>query len=244
MPLASPRWIRSFSVRVGNTFPHFWRFLCWTGIGAACDCIRFAGGYVQEYIGALTIVVLLGMVLVRVFVLRRRGIKTVKFGEIDKKDFLIPPFAFFYFYVVFAAAFHFPGVSRQEFFRSALVSWVGVLFCIAGLSVLFISLISFGKSFRIGIDPDEPDKLVTTGIFGLSRNPIYVAFGLVLLGEFLVFPELDSSRLSSCRRLAHSPSGAARRRVSASALRSLIFRVLPASAALRVNMNRNIEART
>ena len=112
----------------------------------------------------------------------------MKFGEIDKKDFLIPPFAFFYFYVVFAAAFHFPGVSRQEFFRSALVSWVGVLFCIAGLSVLFISLISFGKSFQIGIDPDEPDKLVITAIFGLSRNPIYVAFGLVLLGEFLAFP--------------------------------------------------------
>jgi len=51
-----------------------------------------------------------------------------------------------------------------------------------------ISLISFGKSFRIGIDPDQPDKLVTTGIFGFSRNPIYVAFGLVLTGEFLVFP--------------------------------------------------------
>ena len=89
---------------------------------------------------------------------------------------------------MFAAAFHFPNVSRQEFFRSEFVSWVGVLFCIAGLSVLFISLISFGKSFQIGIDPDEPDKLVTTGIFGLSRNPIYVAFGLVLLGEFLAFP--------------------------------------------------------
>ena len=142
----------------------------------------------QRYIAALTIVVLLGMVLARVFVMRRGGIKAMKFGEIDKKDFLIPPFAFFYFYVVFAAAFHLPNVSTQEFFRSKLVSWIGVLFCVAGLSVLLISLISFGKSFRIGIDPDQPDKLVTTGIFGFSRNPIYVAFGLVLTGEFLVFP--------------------------------------------------------
>ena len=26
-----------------------------------------------------------------------------------------------------------------------------------------------------------------TGIFALSRNPIYVAFGFVLLGQFLLF---------------------------------------------------------
>ena len=32
------------------------------------------------------------------------GIQAMKFGEIDKKDFLIPPFAFFYFYIVFGAA--------------------------------------------------------------------------------------------------------------------------------------------
>jgi hypothetical protein len=29
----------------------------------------------------------------------------MNFGRIDKKDFLIPPFAIFYFYIVFAAAF-------------------------------------------------------------------------------------------------------------------------------------------
>ena len=109
------------------------------------------------------------------------------FGAIDKKDFLIPPFAVFYFYVVFAAAFNLPTVSRQEFFQSAVVSWAGVLLCLAGLLLLFLSLVSFGKSFRVGIDQDHSDKLITTGVFAFSRNPIYVAFGLVLLGQFLVF---------------------------------------------------------
>jgi protein-S-isoprenylcysteine O-methyltransferase Ste14 len=119
--------------------------------------------------------------------MRRRGIKAVKFGRIDKKDFLIPPFAIFYFYIVFAAAFHFPSVSRQELFHSGIAAWGGVLLCLAGLSLLCLSLVSFGKSFRVGIDQDQPDQLVTTGIFAFSRNPIYVAFGFVLLGQFLVF---------------------------------------------------------
>ncbi|MGH9584851.1 MAG: methyltransferase family protein [Bryobacteraceae bacterium] len=141
----------------------------------------------QRYFGALTIVLLLGMVLLRVLLMKRMAIRAMYFGKIDKKDFLIPPFAVFYFYVVFALAFHFPAVSRREFFQSGIASWVGVLLCVAGLLLLFLSLVSFGKSFRVGIDPDHPDKLVTTGIFAFSRNPIYVAFGFVLLGEFLMF---------------------------------------------------------
>jgi protein-S-isoprenylcysteine O-methyltransferase Ste14 len=100
---------------------------------------------------------------------------------------LIPPFALFYFFIIFAAAFHFPTVSSQEFFRNGIVSWAGVLFCLAGLLLMLLSLISFGRSFRVGIDTDQPDRLVTTGIFAFTRNPIYVAFGLVLLGQFLVF---------------------------------------------------------
>ena len=52
---------------------------------------------------------------------------------------------------------------------------------------MLLSLVSFGKSFRVGIDVDHCDGLVTTGAFALSRNLIYVAFAFVLLGQFLVF---------------------------------------------------------
>ncbi|MEB3051229.1 isoprenylcysteine carboxylmethyltransferase family protein [Mycolicibacter sp. MYC123] len=51
-----------------------------------------------------------------------------------------------------------------------------------------LTLVAFGSSFRVGIDTDRPDKLVTSGVFSISRNPIYVGFGLLLLGQFLVFP--------------------------------------------------------
>jgi protein-S-isoprenylcysteine O-methyltransferase Ste14 len=141
-----------------------------------------------KYFAALTIVLMLGMVLTRVFLLRRKGIQAMKFGNIDKSDFLIPPFAFFYFYLVFANAFDLPPVSRQLFFQSEIMAWVGVFFCLAGLSMLLWSLVSFGQSFRVGIDTERPDKLITSGVFAFSRNPIYVAFAFILLGQFLIFP--------------------------------------------------------
>src|SRR5262245_31461409 len=128
----------------------------------------------QRYLAALTLVLFLGMVLIRVALMKRRGIRTIHFGNMDKKDFLIPPFVLFYFYVVFAAAFRWPSVSDQQFFHSEVASWAGVLLFLAGLSLLLGSLVSFGKSFRIGIDIDRPDRLVTKGVYSYSRNPIDV----------------------------------------------------------------------
>jgi protein-S-isoprenylcysteine O-methyltransferase Ste14 len=140
------------------------------------------------YIASTTIVLLVGMVLTRVMLLRRTGTRAMHFGSIDKTDFVIPPVALFYFYTIFAAAFDWPLVGGTKFFRSSAVAWIGIGLCCGGLLVMLASLISFGRSFRVGIDVDRPDKLVTGGMFAFSRNPIYVALFLVLVGQFLVFP--------------------------------------------------------
>jgi len=141
-------------------------------------------------LGALTIVLLVSMVLVRVRLLRQRGVSAMQFGKTDKSDFLIPPFAFLYFYVVFAGAFGWPTFAGEDLVQSPAVQWLGVVLCTGGLVMMFWSLVSFGTSFRVGIDAKHPDKLITTGIFAYTRNPIYVAFGFVLLGEFLIQPHI------------------------------------------------------
>ena len=141
-----------------------------------------------KYFAALTLVLMVGIVLTRVSLLRRQGIQAMKFGNIDKTDFLIPPFALFYFYVVLAAAFNWPTVGRQELFHSEIISWIGVLLCVAGLLLLLWSVGSFRQSFRVGIDVDHPDRLITDGVFAFSRNPIYVAFAIILIGEFFILP--------------------------------------------------------
>ena len=135
----------------------------------------------------MTIVLMLEIVLTRALLMKKKGIEAMNFGKLDKTDFLIPPFALFYFYVVFAATFNFPTINAQKSFHSEEVSWVGAFFCLTGLLLLLGSLISFGQSFHVGIDTDHPDKLITTGVFAFSRNPIYVAFAFILLGQFLIF---------------------------------------------------------
>ncbi|HTM86021.1 MAG TPA: isoprenylcysteine carboxylmethyltransferase family protein [Mycobacterium sp.] len=140
------------------------------------------------YLAALALVLCLSLVIARVVMLRRSGTNALHFGNLDKKDFLIPPVALLYFYVIFAAAFGWPLVAAGRFFSSDAVAWIGVALCFGGVLFVLLSLVSFGRSFRVGIDVDHPDRLVTSGVFAVSRNPIYVGFALVLLGQVLVFP--------------------------------------------------------
>lgn len=143
---------------------------------------------IERFFGALTIVLLITMVLARVVTLSGRGVHAFKFGTTDKTDFLIPPFAFLYIYLILSYALYWPRIVRPELFAPTWQPWCGVAACAVSLVVMSASLASFGNSFRVGIDTGQPGKLVTSGIFRLTRNPIYVACAFALLGEFLIRP--------------------------------------------------------
>lgn len=63
---------------------------------------------------------------------------------------------------------------------------LGMLLVTTGLGVYGIAVRDLGVSWRIGIDRSAPGPLVTGGIYGLSRHPIYLAFHLIFVGTFLV----------------------------------------------------------
>jgi protein-S-isoprenylcysteine O-methyltransferase Ste14 len=48
------------------------------------------------------------------------------------------------------------------------------------------SLWSFGASWRVGVDQNRPGKLVTSGVFALSRNPIFLSMDLFFVGAVLM----------------------------------------------------------
>ncbi|PIC72921.1 isoprenylcysteine carboxylmethyltransferase family protein [Sporosarcina sp. P17b] len=140
----------------------------------------------QGYIAVTTISLLIILVIIRSIQLKKFGINVFKFGHMDKKDFIIPPFALLLLYLITSNAFNLPRLGT-ELFTNGIVGWIGVALCSAGLLLFLYSLISFGKSFRVGIDEESPGTLITTGAFSISRNPIYTAFGMVLCGEFLIY---------------------------------------------------------
>lgn len=70
---------------------------------------------------------------------------------------------------------------------NALVSIGGILLMFALVWVL-IAQAHMRKSWRIGIDENVKTDLVQSGLFKISRNPIFLGIRVMLLGLFLILP--------------------------------------------------------
>jgi len=68
----------------------------------------------------------------------------------------------------------------------------GVLLMALGIGLMVISQIDMGKSWRIGVpsELEESQSLITGGVYRYSRNPIYVAIMMFLLGGAVTAPSL------------------------------------------------------
>src|SRR5215218_9253741 len=69
-----------------------------------------------------------------------------------------------------------------------LLQWIGVAFLILSLAWTIIAQAQMGEAWRIGIDTEHRTPLVKTGIFRISRNPIYIGVVITLSGLFLIIP--------------------------------------------------------
>ncbi len=88
-------------------------------------------------------------------------------------------------------AFHpafLPGVLDRPLFASVPAQVAGTVLAAAGLALFAAALASFGESWRIGIDKENPGSLVTGGVFGLTRNPVFLSMDLFFLGMSLIHP--------------------------------------------------------
>ena len=55
-----------------------------------------------------------------------------------------------------------------------------------------VAQVQMGDSWRIGIDTEHKTRLVRTGVFKLSRNPIFVGMIVTLFGLFLLIPNVGT----------------------------------------------------
>jgi protein-S-isoprenylcysteine O-methyltransferase Ste14 len=128
------------------------------------------------------------IIQIRAAMLRRRGIRALVFGQTDKSDFILVPLVLAIAYTALARTFDLPiwEVLIRPFWESDIPGWFGLALSVVAIVGFAVTLVSFGDSFRVGIDVNKPDKLVTGGMFAISRNPIYVCFLLFFAGLFLI----------------------------------------------------------
>ncbi len=66
--------------------------------------------------------------------------------------------------------------------------FIGLGLALVGFAVTAVSQLQMGDSWRIGVDPGERTSLITHGLYGWIRNPIYSGIFLFGIGFILMVP--------------------------------------------------------
>ena len=75
-----------------------------------------------------------------------------------------------------------------------LTNLISILFLVLGLFTLVSAVLSF-KAFKTTVNPMRPEKashLVTSGIFKISRNPMYLGMILIVLSSTVFYLNIYS----------------------------------------------------
>lgn len=72
--------------------------------------------------------------------------------------------------------------------NSSITAIIGIVLLVVALLWVLIAQIQMGDSWRIGIDEKSKSLLVQNGLFGVSRNPIFLGMLIMLIGLLLILP--------------------------------------------------------
>lgn len=80
------------------------------------------------------------------------------------------------------------GMAEISWLDQPWIRVAGAVLALLGTAGTFLTQLAMGESWRVGVDETEHTELVTTGPFGLVRNPIFTAMLTTGAGIALVVP--------------------------------------------------------
>jgi len=126
---------------------------------------------------------------------KRTGVNPYVLGKTDNAhDFAGMLFRLTVIAIVAVVILH--AVSSQTYAFLTPIRWLerqalqraGLFLLAASFIWTLLAQAQMGDSWRIGIDASTKTQLVTHGVFGISRNPIFLGMRVTLLGFFLILP--------------------------------------------------------
>lgn len=126
---------------------------------------------------------------------KKTGVNPVVFkGKDDAHDYIGRIFKFLFALIVVVVLVYsfWPSVYLYfipiDWLERSWMKWVGMALLLLSLVWTGLAQSQMGESWRIGIDQEQRTTLVQSGVFGVSRNPIFLGMMITLLGLFLVIP--------------------------------------------------------
>lgn len=139
------------------------------------------------------------ILIIRIATLHRIGIKTLTLSTKSGLKNLISMISFFGAISLYNIIFLMNSVISNGFFlflsfwNVQLYPWLMILFFLLAIAFqvfMYTAIFQMGVSWRVGIDDQQPNKLVTNGVFSISRNPIFFGLNGIIFSLFLIQPNI------------------------------------------------------
>ena len=153
-----------------------------------------------EIFPLLSFLILTSLISGRIIFLKRKGVKvSASSGKKDKTTvFLYPVFLLILFLWIWEIAKSLFQISvsilpesiTHHLIESVFLKIAAILVISISLLLLLLTLIHFKNSLRFGMDEKNLGKLVTTGIFSVSRNPFFLSLDLYFMGIAILLPSM------------------------------------------------------
>jgi protein-S-isoprenylcysteine O-methyltransferase Ste14 len=144
-----------------------------------------------DYLGFAMLMLFFVLMIGRGVIMKRNGIRLLVVGQKDRWE--LPSFLLGYvliIYIIASNCFPLPmfDFASRFFWNLEWLRLAGVVIgALANIGFL-ACVVSFGNSFRVGIDETQAGELVSTGMYAHSRNPMYVSLDALFFGIFLIYP--------------------------------------------------------
>ncbi|MCE4564058.1 isoprenylcysteine carboxylmethyltransferase family protein [Maribellus sp. CM-23] len=151
-----------------------------------------------NYFPLIGFLLMMAFVAARVYILTQKQIRVMAAANPKKPlqilRYLIFTFLFLlWFLELCQPVFSFsilPELLTRILISGAVLKTAGAMLITLALVLWVLTLVHFKTSLRLGLDVTNRGKLITTGIFSVSRNPFFLSLDLYFFGVALVFPNV------------------------------------------------------
>lgn len=139
-----------------------------------------------KILALLVLLIFYSIYLTKQFLLKSKGIIVVQMGKVNKKKenkietLMGIATVGMIFAQVLSIIFEFNHAPEN-------IRYIGFIIALIGDMIFLLSVICMKDSWRVGIPENSKTKLVTTGIYSISRNPAFLGFYLQYIGVMMIY---------------------------------------------------------
>lgn len=134
----------------------------------------------------LILIIFYSIFFIKMLIQKKQGIKTRQVGTIKEKRTRIIE-TLMSASTLLVVPIQIISIFLDYNFSSDYLRYIGLLISTFGDIIFLISVITMKNSWRVGISKNDKTKLITNGIYKISRNPAFLGFDLMYIGIALLY---------------------------------------------------------